>query len=69
MDSRGNGKGNGETGNRDGDLDREIERYRQAAEHALDQLEWCIDYLYRLQKPDIARALSRNRSQIMKRIR
>ncbi len=51
------------------DLDREIERYRQAVELALDQLEWCIDYLYRVRKPEIARALSRNRSQIMKRIR
>jgi hypothetical protein len=51
------------------DLNREIERYREALELALDQLEWCIDYLHRVRKPDIARALSRNRSQIMKRIR
>jgi hypothetical protein len=51
------------------DLEREIERYREAVELALDQLEWCVDYLYRIRKPDIARALARNRSQIMKRIR
>jgi hypothetical protein len=47
----------------------ELERYREAAERALDQLQWCIDYLYRVRKPEIARALSSNRSQIMKRRR
>ena len=56
-------------GKRNDDLDREIERYREAAERALDELEWCIDYLYRVRKPDIARALARNQSRIMKRIR
>jgi hypothetical protein len=35
----------------------------------LDQLEWCIDYLHHVRKPDIARALARNRSKIVKRIR
>jgi hypothetical protein len=58
-----------ESWNDDREVDREVERYREAAEHALDELKWCIDYLYRVRKPDIARALSRNRSQIMKRIR
>ena len=58
-----------ETRRDDRDLDREIERYREAAWAALDQLEWRINYLYRVRKPDIARALARNRSQIMKRIR
>jgi hypothetical protein len=56
-------------GKKNDELAREIERYREAAERALDQLEWWIDYLYRVRKPDIARALSRNRSRIMKRIR
>jgi hypothetical protein len=56
-------------GKKNDDLDREPERYREAAWEALDQLEWCIDYLHRVRKPDIARALSRNRSRIMKRIR
>jgi hypothetical protein len=45
------------------------ERYREAATHALDQLEWCVEYLYRLGKPDIARALERNRRQILDRLR
>ena len=69
MDSRGNGNGNRETGNGNQDHDPDVARYRKAAEHALDQLEWCIDYLHRVRKPDIARAIARSRSQIMKRMR
>jgi hypothetical protein len=65
MDPRGNGNGNRETGNGNRDHDPELERYWEA----LNQLEWCIDYLYRVQKGDIARALARNRSKIVKRIR
>jgi hypothetical protein len=49
-------------------VDREIERYREAALHALDQLEWCIQYLHRLRKPELARALARNREQILERL-
>lgn len=49
--------------------DHEIERYRQAALAALDQLEWCINYLYGQRRASIARALERNRKQIMERIR
>jgi hypothetical protein len=48
--------------------DREIERYRQAATHALAQLEWCINYLYRVRKPDVARAIARNRNKILERL-
>jgi hypothetical protein len=51
------------------DPDRELERYRAAATAALDQLEWCIDYLYRIRKPDLARAIARNRKQILERLR
>jgi hypothetical protein len=51
------------------ELDHEIERYRQAALAALDQLEWCINYLYGQRRASIARALERNRKQIMERIR
>jgi hypothetical protein len=64
MDSR---QANGDARKRE--LDREIERYREAAMAALDQLEWCINYLYRVRKPDIARAIGRNRKQILKRLR
>src|SRR5829696_4957339 len=42
----------------------EAERYRQAAEDALQQLDWCIGYLHGIRKIGISRALSRNRSYI-----
>jgi hypothetical protein len=51
------------------DRERELERYREAATRALDQLEWCIDYLYRVRKPHIARAIAHNRTQILERLR
>jgi hypothetical protein len=44
--------------------DDELERYRQAAEDALQQLDWCIGYLHGIRKTDISRALARNRAQI-----
>jgi hypothetical protein len=47
----------------------DVERYRRAAEQTLDQLDWCISYLYRIRKPEIARALERNRSTIRRRMR
>jgi hypothetical protein len=53
---------------RDRELDHEIERYRRAALHALDQLG-CINYLHRIRKPDLAKAIARNRKQIMEQIR
>lgn len=56
-----------ESEDEDRELDREIERYREAAVEALGQLEWCIDYLYGLRRSEIARTLSRNRSQIIQR--
>jgi hypothetical protein len=61
MESReSNGDGQGR------ELEHEIERYRQAA---LDELEWCINYLYGQRRTRIARALARNRRQIMARLR
>jgi hypothetical protein len=49
----------------DGDQHREdAERYRQAAEDALQQLDWCIGYLHGIRKVAISRALSKNRSYI-----
>lgn len=38
--------------------------YRRAAEAALQQLEWCINYLHRIRKDKVARRLSRNRDSI-----
>jgi hypothetical protein len=52
----------------DGQADRytreEVERYRQAAEDALQQLDWCIGYLHGIRKLDVSRALAKNRSYI-----
>jgi hypothetical protein len=42
----------------------ELERYRQAAEDALGQLDWCIGYLHGIRKLDVSRALAKNRSHI-----
>jgi hypothetical protein len=46
----------------------EAERFRRAAEQALDQLEWCIGYLNRIHKSDLATALARNRSAIRRKL-
>jgi hypothetical protein len=50
-------------------LDREIQRYKQAATVALEHLEWAVGYLHQLRKPELARALERNRKQILESIR
>ena len=42
----------------------EVERYRQAAEDALQQLDWCIGYLHGIRKAGISRVLARNRGFI-----
>jgi len=48
----------------DQDRSEELERYRQAAEDALQQLDWCIGYLHGIRKVKISRALAKNRSHI-----
>jgi hypothetical protein len=48
--------------------EEEVARYRRAAEETLNQLDWCINYLHRIRKPDIARALEKNRSTIRRRM-
>ncbi len=42
----------------------DADRYRQAAEDALQQLDWCIGYLHEIRKTKISRQLAKNRSQI-----
>ena len=49
-------------------VDDQIERYRRAAEETLSQIDWCIGYLYRIRKPEIARVVERNRSTIRRRM-
>lgn len=41
--------------------DKQGERYRQAAEDALGQLDWCIGYLHGIHKEKISAQLARNR--------
>jgi hypothetical protein len=55
--------------NRERELDREAERYRKAAESALGQLEWVVGYLHEIRRPQLARALDRNRRQIRETMR
>jgi hypothetical protein len=45
----------------------EAKRYREAAELALDQLQWAINYLHRIRKSAIAERLERNRQDILAR--
>jgi hypothetical protein len=52
----------------DDSVGEEVERYRHAAEDTLDQLDWCIGYLYRIRKAEIARVLERNRSTIRRQM-
>ncbi len=48
--------------------DEELERFRQAANDALEQLDWCIGYLHGIRKTAIAGVLSRNRQFIRQRL-
>jgi hypothetical protein len=63
MDSRASN-----SGDRERELEREIERYRRAAINALAQLEWVVQYLYRIRKSELARAVDRNRKRILERL-
>ena len=44
-------------------------RYREAAETAIEQLDWIINYLRRIHKPQIAKALQQNRDTILSNAR
>lgn len=46
----------------------DAERYRQAAEDALGQLDWCIGYLHGIRKQRISAHLAKNRSYIRKQL-
>ncbi len=50
------------------DDDDELERYRQAAEDALQQLDWCIGYLHGIKKTKISSQLARNRTSIKRNL-
>ncbi|HEX6458057.1 MAG TPA: hypothetical protein VF032_03995 [Thermoleophilaceae bacterium] len=53
---------------RGGTKQDETDRYRQAAEDALQQLDWTIGYLHGIRKTEISKALAKNRSFIRKRL-
>lgn len=44
------------------------ERYRQAAEDALGQLDWCIGYLHGIHKERISAQLAKNRAYIRRQL-
>ena len=46
----------------------ETERYRQAAEDALGQLDWCIGYLHGIRKEAISARLAKNRAFIKREL-
>jgi hypothetical protein len=46
--------------------DDENDRYRQAAQDALEQLDWCIGYLHGIHKTKISTQLAKNRAYIKK---
>ena len=50
------------------DATGDVDRYRQAAEDALQQLDWAIGYLHGIHKTDISKALAKNRSYIRRRL-
>ena len=52
----------------DKDDDDQLERYRQAAEDALQQLDWCIGYLHGIRKPRISKQLAQNRRYIKRQL-
>jgi hypothetical protein len=46
----------------------ESDRYRQAAEDALQQLDWTIGYLHGIRKTEISKALAQNRTYIRRNL-
>ena len=48
--------------------DDENERYRQAAQDALEQLDWCIGYLHGIHKTKISSQLAKNRAHIKRNL-
>jgi hypothetical protein len=48
--------------------EEEIARYRRAAEETLEQLEWCVNYLYRIRKGRIAEVVDNNRRHIRRQM-
>ena len=52
-----------------GATEDEVKKYRRAAEDTLDQLQWCINLLYKIGKPRIADAVAANHRSICRRMK
>jgi len=48
--------------------DTEAERYKQAAEDALQQLDWVIGYLHGIRKTQLSAKLAQNRTYIKRNL-
>jgi hypothetical protein len=48
--------------------DHEAVRYRQAAHLALDQLQWCVDYLRTIRKTRLSEQVARNRTALIRKL-
>ena len=46
----------------------ESDRYREAAEEALQHLDWCIGYLHGIRKSQLSARLAENRDWIKKNL-
>jgi hypothetical protein len=46
----------------------ETDRYQQAAQDALEQLDWCIGYLHGIHKTKISAQLAKNRAHIKRNL-
>lgn len=49
--------------------DDEAARYRQATHMALDQLQWCVEYLRTIRKTKISEHLDKSRMALIRRVR
>jgi len=48
--------------------DEETDRYRRAAQLALDQLDWCVEYFRSIRKYRLAKQLARKHAAISRRL-
>lgn len=46
----------------------EVARYRKAAHATLNELDWCVEYLRRIQKEKLSQQLATNAAGIRQRI-
>jgi hypothetical protein len=49
--------------------EEESARYWEAAQLALGQLDWCVDYFRSIRKPRISKQIARNRDAIRRMLR